>query len=416
MSSRLPTRHFALCRFAHLFRDMGKSAAQKKAAGAKNWRCEPCGNTDNLAHWKYCGRPSCGKPWVQQEQQQKHTNDHKWTYGGKNWWNDNSWGGWGQGWGGGWDANDTADEGDAATQRKLREARDTLKMLSSGPAKLPDDHPTIAEYTQLVDKLERELERNISTEDRLRDLLAAATTKKSDKDWADNAVGKAVVALRETTKTLKDKMMDAEVATAAFNANTLEIAELTRPAATSGASTPTTDCPIQAFRAQIDKVDPQLLVQHGATGDKLAEFFRIFANVNALVHHVTPVDAVEPAPTELVAPAAADVHAAVAPAPLPVPEPVTVVANTAAPAAAATVVESILPTTKKVRKLEPTPGQPDRDPMAVDETIGDFSDEEGTANGALLDAQDALAKAGNAEPADKNAAVAVVTTTGGSSG
>ena len=245
----------------------------------KNWRCPHCSNTDNAASSYYCSRPTCCKPW---EPVQNHQQQNQYQHGGRGWGNwakwwkpDGSWGGWGA---------EPADE-EQGTQQKLREARDTLKMLTSGPAKLPDDHPTIAEYAQLVHKLEHEQAASVSTEDRLRDLLAVATTRKSDKEWADAEVGRAVVTVKSATKLLKDKLEKAEKATADFKANTLEIAELTRPAQVAASPTATASCPMQEFRAKVDRVSPEFLVNLGASGDKFAEFFRFFSNVNTALDH-----------------------------------------------------------------------------------------------------------------------------------
>ena len=386
--------------------DMAPKA--KTTAGPKNWRCDHCGNTDNKSFWTYCGRTTCGKPWQPHQQHQDQQGQGNWG----------NWGKWDK-WGyvGKWDNWQTPEDGDECDGKELRDARNTLRMLSTGPSAFPANHATITEYTALVYKLEREQASQVSTEDRLRDLLSLAVTRKSDKDWADAAVGKQVVSVRNETKELKVRMEAAEQATAAFNQNTLEIAQITRPAAAAPPTAPAAaECPIQALRGQIDKVDPQLLVQHGATGEKLAEFFRIFANVSALLQHVTPSGEVEPALAGAMTNAAAP--AEVAPAIVEIvgfdavgPETVPASASTTAHAAVGTDDTSLLPTTKKVRKNESDWG-----PMAVDETKNDFSDEELNADDAMQDAHKALAQAGSVEPVDKKAEIALESTAGGSSG
>ena len=380
-----------------------KKAAKSGAATGRNWRCEGCGNTDNKSHWHYCSRPTCLKPWKQPQQQQQQQQQQGYK-GWDKWQSYDNWGYVGKGWGGGWcsdSANDTNDE----LQRKLREARNSLGIFVE---KLPEGHPTIQEYATLVRKLEQEQESSVSTEDRLRVVLSDATKCKANKDWADADVGKAVVVVREATKALKEKMLVAESATAAFNANTLEIAELTRPAA-SGQSTPVVvECPIQAFRAQIDRVDPGLLVQHGATGEKLAEFFRFFSNVSAVVQHAAPPAEVAPAPDVTVAPA---VH--VAPAPV-APTPALVPAHTPTPPGTTTI-EIV---GFEAPASTPPPGQPDAEPMGVDETGSDFSADEKkeeSAEDALDDALAALGSAGSTTDPSKDVK-AVPVKAGGSSG
>ena len=187
----------------------------------KNWRCSGCGFTGNLQHWTWCGGGKCSGEWRPDD-----TGAGKLT------------------------AKDLAN--DAAKSASDHELDDVRAQLATLVAMFPPGHAYIDEYAAKVAKLESENVAQVSTADRLRALLADATKLKKQKEYADAAVTAAVKAVETATELLQKKVRACEDATASFNANTLEIAELTRPERIETVAADVT--PMQALRAQIETI------------------------------------------------------------------------------------------------------------------------------------------------------------------
>ena len=228
----------------------------------KNWRCSGCGFTGNLQHWTWCGGAKCSGEWRPDD-----TGAGKLT------------------------AKDLAN--DAAKSSVDHELDDTRAHLVALVAALPPGHATIDEYAAKVAKLEAEKVTHVSTTDRLRALLADSTKLKKQKEATDAALNGAVKALEAASALVQTRVQACELATASFNANTLEIAELTRPERSHGAPEGTM---VQALRAQLDTIPTARLQEQGITGAELTEFFVAFQNLIAKIDVAkTPVDAVAPA-------------------------------------------------------------------------------------------------------------------------
>ena len=218
----------------------------------KNWRCPPCGFTGNAPHWTWCGGKNCtGEP------RPTPTAPAAGGGGKLGWWD--------------W-ANDTAK---SPIDHEIDDARVNLIGVV---AALPEGHPTIVELATKVSELEARKVSEVPTTERLRLLLADSARLLKRKEAADAVVAAAVVTVQKATTSLQTKMAESETATANHNANTLEIAELTRPVQAAPAPPPP---PVVALRAAIDSVDATQLALHGLTQDKLAEFFLAFTQLSA---------------------------------------------------------------------------------------------------------------------------------------
>ena len=234
----------------------------------KNWRCPPCGFTGNSAHWTWCGK--CSTEWTP--------------------------------------ATPAATAGrTTAAAQEIDELATARALLVSLKPLLAADDARLAEQVELVAKLEAAQVADVSTADRLRALLADATKLKKQKEYADAAVTAAVKAVETATELLQKKVRACEDATASFNANTLEIAELTRPERIETVAADVT--PMQALRAQIETITPEKLAEQGIPGSDLTKFFSIFNVLMSAMKAAAPTTAAttEPPPT---------------PTPTPTPAPV----------------------------------------------------------------------------------------------
>ena len=292
----------------------------------KNWRCPPCGFTGNSAHWTWCGK--CSTEWTPATPAD--------TAGRLS-------------------AKDLAN--DAAKSPSDHELDDARAQLATLVAVFPPGHAYIDEYAAKVAKLESENVTHVSTADRLRALLADATKLKKQKEYADTAVTAAVKAVESATEVLQKKVKACEDATASFNANTLEIAELTRPERIETIAADVT--PMQALRAQIETITPEKLAEQGIPGSDLTKFFSIFNVLMSAMKAAAPTTATTteppPTPTPIPTPAAvvepprvflttapvlapvevtAPVVTAPAPDPTPAVAPAAAVVTQAAPATA----------------------------------------------------------------------------------
>ena len=276
----------------------------------KNWRCSGCGFTGNHPHWTWCGGTKCNGEWRPEEA----TGAGKLT------------------------AKDLAN--DAAKSSADHELDDTRAHLVALVAALPPGHATIDEYTAKVAKLEAEQVTHVSTADRLRALLADSTKMKKLKESTETALNSAVKTLESASAAVQTRMQACELATASFNANTLEIAELTRPVRTDA---PPEGTMVQALRAQLDDIPAEKLLEQGVSGPKLTEFFLIFQSLMTALDVAKAPDLPTPTPTPVTAtPTPTPVTAATLP-PVPAPVIMLVVPDGTAVATVAPVAASTAP-------------------------------------------------------------------------
>ena len=167
---------------------------------------------------------------------------------------------------------------DAAKSPTDHELDDTRAHLAALVTALPPGHATIDEYAAKVSELEARKVAEVPTTERLRALLADSSRLLKRKEAADAAVAAATVAVQKATTFLQTKMKDSETATADHNANTLEIAALTRPVQVAHPPAPP---PVVALRAEVDSIPAELLAQHGLTQEELTEFFMAFTRLSA---------------------------------------------------------------------------------------------------------------------------------------
>ena len=224
----------------------------------KNWRCSACGFTGNAAHWTWCGGAKCNGEWKPAEAAGITA----------------------------WDRQQDAAK--SATDHELDDARAELVAIV---AVLPEGHATVAEYASRVSELESRKAAEIHPTEKLRLLLADGLKLAKRKAAADAAVSSAVVAVQKATAFLQTKTKECEGVTAEHNANTLEIAELTRPGQTAKPDV-ASPAPVVALRAAVDAVDPTQLALHGLTQEKLQYFFEALGQLTAALEVATPVAAV----------------------------------------------------------------------------------------------------------------------------
>ena len=278
----------------------------------KNWRCPTCGYTGNTAHWTWCGGPKCTGEWKPEG-----------PTGGaalKSW----DW------------ANDAAK---SPVDHELDDARAHLTALA---ATLPTGHTTIDEYREKVIELEARKVAEVPTTERLRLLLADTSRLLKRKETADAAVSAAVTAVQKATAFLQSKTKDSESATADYNGNTLEIAELTRPGRPAETAEISVSAPVTAFRAAIDSVDAGQLATFGMTQERLGDFFAMFVQLTSALE---AAKAAPPAAPALIAaaPPAVTVEPILPRLPLQLNTPVESVRELAAPAVAPAVVAAEVP-------------------------------------------------------------------------
>ena len=142
----------------------------------------------------------------------------------------------------------------------------------------------------------------VPTTERLRALLADGPRLLKRKEASDTAITAATAAVTKATAFLQLKMKDGEATTAAHNANTLEIAEMTRPIQASQTPAPP---PVVALRAEVDSIPAAILEQHGLSQGELGEFFLAFTRLSAalVVARTAPVAETPAAVAVAVAPA-----------------------------------------------------------------------------------------------------------------
>ena len=285
-----------------------EAATPKADEKPKNWRCPTCGYTGNAAHWTWCGGPKCTGEW---KPEAPALQSWDWAY-------------------------------DAAKSPVDHELDDARAHLSALAATLPTGHTTIDEYSKKVIELEARKVAEVPTTERLRLLLADTSRLLKRKETADAATSAAVVAVQKATAFLQSKTKDSETATADYNGNTLEIAELTRPGRPGLAAETPVAAPVTAFRTAIDEVDAGQLAKFGMTQERLGDFFAMFAQLTSALEAAKAAPLHAPAPVAE-APPAVEVAPVLPRILLQLNTPAESVRELAAPVVAAEVITASVP-------------------------------------------------------------------------